>query len=312
MIKTLVRNELKSSRRDFLAGYLFLTPWLLGLIFFTAGPVVLSFYMSFTSWTLLSPPRWVGLENYSRLLANDSLFYQSLYNTLYYVMFSVPLSMAIALALALLVNQKVRGVQVFRTIFYLPSVTNMVAVSVLWLWIFNPEFGLLNSALRVFGIEGPLWLQSESWSKPSLILMSLWSVGGGMIIYLAGLQGIPQPLYEAAELDGAGPWQKFRSITLPMLTPAVFFNLVMNLIGSFQVFTQAYVMTGSKVPGSEGSPANSTLFYVLYLYKKAFQQFKMGDAAAMAWILFIVIFTLTLIQFKLSRRWVYYEAGEAR
>ncbi|MEK6572126.1 MAG: sugar ABC transporter permease [Bacteroidota bacterium] len=195
MIKTLVRNELKSSRRDFLAGYLFLTPWLLGLAFFTAGPVVLSFYMSFTSWTLLSPPRWVGLENYSRLFANDSLFYQSLYNTLYYVMFSVPLSMAIALALALLVNQKVRGVQVFRTIFYLPSVTNMVAVSVLWLWIFNPEFGLLNSALRMSGIEGPLWLQSETWSKPSLILMSLWSVGGGMIIYLAGLQGIPQRLY---------------------------------------------------------------------------------------------------------------------
>jgi multiple sugar transport system permease protein len=297
-------------RRDILTGYLFLSPWLLGLIFFTAGPVLLSFYMSFTSWTLLTPPRWVGLDNYSRLFAHDPLFYQSLYNTVYYVVLSVPLSMVAALALALLVNKKIQGVEVFRTIFYLPSVTNMVAVSVLWLWIFNPEFGLLNSVLRVFGIDGPLWLQSETWSKPSLILMGLWSVGGGMIIYLAGLQGIPHHLYEAAELDGASAWGKFKSITLPMLTPAVFFNLVMNIIGSFQVFTQAYVMTSSKIPGSEGGPANSTLFYVLYLYKKAFQQFKMGDAAAMAWILFLVIFSLTVIQFRLSRRWVYYEAGE--
>jgi multiple sugar transport system permease protein len=296
-------------QRDILTGYLFLTPWFLGLIFFTAGPVLLSFYMSFTSWSLLTPPRWVGLDNYTRLFAHDPLFYQSSYNTLYYVLLSVPLSMVGALALALLVNKKIQGVQVFRTIFYLPSITNMVAVSVLWLWIFNPEFGLLNSILRAFGIEGPLWLQSETWSKPSLILMGLWSIGGGMIIYLAGLQGIPHYLYEAAELDGANAWTKFRSITLPMLTPAVFFNLVMNIIGSFQVFTQAYVMTSSKIPGSEGGPANSTLFYVLYLYKKAFQQFKMGDAAAMAWVLFVVIFSLTLIQFRLSRRWVYYEAG---
>ncbi len=271
-----------------------------------------SFYMSFTSWTMLSPPKWVGLENYTTLATGDPLFYTSIYNTVYYVIFSVPLGMVVSLLLALLLNQKVKGISILRTVFYLPSVTNLVAISVLWVWIFNPEFGLLNSVLRTISIEGPYWLQSETWSKPSLILMSLWSVGGGMIIYLAALQGIPQQLYEAAELDGANIWHKLKSITIPMLTPAIFFNLIMSIIGSFQVFTQAYVMTQGKSPGTEGGPANSTLFYVLYLYKKAFQQFKMGYASAMAWVLFLVILVLTLIQFKLSKRWVYYEMETRR
>lgn len=297
---------------DTLTGYLFIAPWLLGLLFFTAGPMLASFYMSFTSWTMLSPPKWVGLGNYTTLATGDPLFYTSIYNTVYYVIFSVPLGMVVSLLLALLLNQKVKGISILRTIFYLPSVTNLVAISVLWVWIFNPEFGLLNNVLRTMGIEGPYWLQSETWSKPSLILMSLWSVGGGMIIYLAALQSIPQQLYEAAELDGANIWHKLKSITIPMLTPAIFFNLIMSIIGSFQVFTQAYVMTQGKSPGTEGGPANSTLFYVLYLYKKAFQQFKMGYASAMAWVLFVVILVLTLIQFKLSKRWVYYEMETRR
>jgi multiple sugar transport system permease protein len=295
-----------------LTGYLFLLPWLIGLIVFYAIPMLASFYMSFTEWSMLSPPRWVGLENYTSLFSQDPLFYTSIYNTLYYVVFSVPLGMAISLSLAVLLNQKVKGISIFRTLFYMPSITNLVAISVLWTWIFNPEFGLLNGALRAIGIEGPLWLQSEIWSKPALIVMSLWSIGGGVIIYLAALQGIPQQLYEAASLDGANAWKKFQRITLPMLTPAIFFNLVMNIIGSFQVFTQAYIMTQGRAPGSEGGPMNSTLFFVLYLYKKAFQQFKMGYASAMAWVLFIAIFVLTLVQFKLSKRWVYYEAGEPK
>lgn len=305
-------NKRPFFHRDTLTGYLFITPWLLGLLLFTAGPMLASFYMSFTSWTMLSPPKWVGLENYTTLVTSDPLFYTSIYNTVYYVIFSVPLGMVVSLFLALLLNQKVKGVSILRTVFYLPSVTNLVAISVLWVWIFNPEFGLLNSVLRTISIEGPYWLQSETWSKPSLILMSLWSVGGGMIIYLAALQGIPQQLYEAAELDGANIWHKLKSITIPMLTPAIFFNLIMSIIGSFQVFTQAYVMTQGKSPGTEGGPANSTLFYVLYLYKKAFQQFKMGYASAMAWVLFLVILVLTLIQFKLSKRWVYYEMETRR
>jgi multiple sugar transport system permease protein len=303
----MTRKRKTLARRNARAGYFFIMPWLIGMLLFTVGPMLVSLYMSFTSWTMLSPPQWVGFENYTSLVKDDLLFYVSIYNTLYYVFLSVPLGMVVSLLLALLLNQRVKGISIFRTIFYLPSITNLVAISVLWIWIFNPEFGLLNGILRIVGIEGPYWLQSETWSKPSLVVMSLWSVGGGMIIYLAALQGIPQQLYEAAELDGAGLWNKFRSITVPMLTPAIFFNLTMSIIGSFQVFTQAYIMTQGRSPGGEGGPANSTLFYVLYLYKKAFQQFKMGYASAMAWVLFIVILILTLIQFKLSKRWVYYE-----
>ncbi len=290
-------------------GYLYIMPWFIGFICFALGPIVVSFFMSFTRWSMLSSPQWIGLENYSEILLRDPLVGKSLWNTAYYVLFSVPLGIALSLGLALLLNQKLRGIGLFRTLFFLPSVTNLVAVSILWMWIFNPEFGLLNRALEWTGIEGPLWLQSETWSKPALILMSLWGIGGGMIIMLAALQGIPPELYEAADLDGAKRWRKFWHITAPMISPALFFNLIMNMIGSFQVFTQAFVMTASAGQGSEGAPNNSTLFFVLYLYKKAFQQFKMGYASALAWILFIIILLFTLFQFNLSRRWVYYEAG---
>ena len=290
------------------SAYAFISPWIFGFILFTAGPIFYSIYLSGTTSTMLSPPQWIGLENYARVVTDDPLFFTSLLNTLYYVVVAVPLGMLVALSLALLLNEKLRGLSFFRTIFFLPSITNMVAVSVLWLWIFNPEFGLLNTALNAVGITGPLWLQSEIWAKPSLILMSLWGVGGGVIIFLSALQGVPQELYEAAALDGANARRRFFRITLPMISPAIFFSLVMSLIGSFQVFTQAFVMTGAAQPGSEGGPNNATLFYVLYLYKKAFQEFKMGYASALAWILFFIILAFTIAQMKLSKRWVYYES----
>jgi multiple sugar transport system permease protein len=298
----------KQLKKDLL-GYLFISPWLFGFLALALGPMLLSLYMSFTRWSLLSPPQWVGLENYQELLSNDPLIPISLWNTAYYVLFAVPLGVLLSLVLALLLQQKLKGMGLFRIIFFLPSVTNMVAVSILWMWVFNPEFGLLNRGLAMLGISGPLWLQSETWAKPALILMSLWGVGSGMIITLAGLQNIPKELYEAAQLDGARRWHRLRHITLPMISPVLFFNLVMNTIGAFQVFTQAFVMTASSSQGQEGGPNNATLFFVLYLYKKAFQQFKMGYASAMAWLLFLIILVFTIIQFSLSRRWVYYESG---
>ncbi|HSQ75021.1 MAG TPA: sugar ABC transporter permease [Bacteroidota bacterium] len=291
-------------------GYAFISPWLLGFLLLTAGPMAVSVYLSGTSWTMLSSPIPLGLSNYSTILADDSLFVTSLLNTLYYVAFSVPLGLLVALLLALLLHQRVKGIGVFRTLFFLPSITNLVAISMLWLWIFNPEYGLLNSMLSLAGIRGPLWLQSESWAKPSLILMSLWGVGGTMMVFLAALQGIPEELYEAANLDGAGGFRRFLHITLPMISPAMLFNLTMGIIGSFQVFTQAYVMTGTAQPGSEGGPNNATLFVVLYLYKKAFQEFRMGYASALAWILFALILAVTLFQLRMAKRWVHYEAGE--
>ena len=246
----------------------------------------------------------------SSILTTDPLFAVSLMNTLFYVLLSVPLGLGVALGLALLLDQKVKGVALFRTAFFLPSITNMVAVAMLWLWIFNPEYGLLNSLVRQFGVAGPLWLQSETWAKPSLVLMSLWGVGGTMMIFLAALQGIPQELYEAAELDGAGPMRRFLHITVPMISPAVLFNLVVGIIGTFQVFTQAFVMTGTAQPGTEGGPNNATLFVVLYLYKKAFQEFRMGYASALAWVLFFLILAATIAQMRMAKRWLHYEGGD--
>ncbi len=299
-------------KRRTLTGYAFISPWIIGFLVFTAGPMLASLAISMNSWSLLSAPEWVGFENYSRLLTDDPLFWIGLGNTAFYVAASVPLGIAVALGLALLLNQPLRGMGFFRTAVYIPSITNIVAVSVLWLWIFNPEFGLLNAGLRLFGIHDILWLQDEHWSKPALIIMSLWSVGGSTIIFLAALQGIPHELYDAASLDGAGSVSTFFHITLPMISPALLFSLIIGIIGSFQVFAQAFVMTGTAQPGSEGGPNNSTLFIVLYLYKKAFQEFKMGYAAAIAWLLFFIILAFTLTQTRLSRRWVYYEAGEAK
>lgn len=291
-------------------GWLFVSPWVIGFVLLTAGPMVYSLYLSFTASSLLSPPQWVGLENYRRMFA-DPIFYRSLGNTAYYAVLGVPLGMVLSLGLALLLDAPVRGLGFFRTLFFLPSVTNTVALSILWLWLLNPEFGLINVALTHLGIEGPLWLQSEAWAKPALVLMSLWTVGGQMIICLAALQGVPLELKEAAAIDGAGPVRRFFAVTLPMISPALLFNFIMGLVGALQVFTQAFVMTGGVQPGSEGGPNQSTLFIVLYIYKKAFQEYDMGYASALAWALFLIITICTWIAWRVSKSRVHYEGGNA-
>lgn len=291
-------------------GWLFVSPWVIGFLLLTAGPMVYSLYLSFTASSLLSPPQWVGLENYRRIYS-DPIFYRSLGNTAYYALLGVPLGMILSLGLALLLDAPVRGLGVFRTLFFLPSVTNTVALSILWLWLLNPEFGLLNTALAAVGLEGPLWLQSEAWAKPALVLMSLWTVGGQMIICLAALQGVPLELKEAAAIDGAGPVRRFFAVTLPMISPALLFNFIMGLVGALQVFTQAFVMTGGVQPGSEGGPNQSTLFIVLYIYKKAFQEYDMGYASALAWALFVIITACTWLAWRVSKSRVHYEGGGA-
>lgn len=291
------------ARREAVEGYLFILPWLLGLVIFIVGPILASFYFSLTDYEVVRPPVFRGLANYQRLFT-DNLFWQALKVTTIYVVTSTPLGLALSFAIALLMNQKVRWISLWRTLYYLPTLVPVIASTMLWLWIFNPEFGLLNTLLRYIGIDGPLWLGHSQWALPSLILMSLWTVGGPMLIYLAGLQGIPTDLYEAAEVDGAGTWAKFRAVTIPLMTPVIFFNLVMNMIFAFQVFAQPFIMTG-------GGPRYATLFYVLYLYQNAFKFFRMGYAAALAWVLFIVILIFTLLVFRSSALWVFYE-GEVR
>lgn len=285
-------------------GFMFITPWLLGFLVFTAGPMLTSLYLSLTKYDL-AKMEFVGTENYRRLLFKDELFAKSLVNTLTYAVVTVPLGIAGSLAIAILLNQRVRGQRVFRTLFYLPSLVPGVASAILWQWIFNADNGILNSGLSVLGLPPVEWLQDERYTMSAFVLMSLWGVGGGrMVIFLAGLQGIGDTYYEAAKLDGASPWQQFRKVTLPLLSPVMFFNLILGVIGSFQIFTSAYVMTG-------GGPNNASLFYALYLFRNAFEMFKLGKASAMAWILFVILLLLTLIQFWGSKKWVHYE-GEAR
>ncbi len=294
------RGILWTERRD---AFLFIFPWLIGFLFFTAGPMLGSLYISFTRWEIVTPSVWVGLNQYQKLISDDR-FYLSLWNTAYYVFLGVPLHLFLALMAALAMNMNLRGIRIFRTLYYVPSLTPVVANSILWMWIFHPQWGLANAFLNWLGIEGLFWLQDPLLSKPSFIIMSFWTIGGQMVILLAGLKGIPRQLYEAAEIDGAGTLQRFRSVTIPLLTPALFFNLIIAIIGAFQVFTQAYIMT-------EGGPSYSTLFYLLYLYRAAFENFRMGYASAMAWVLFVIILFFTLIQFRLSDRWVFYE-GDLR
>lgn len=280
-------------------GYLFISPWIIGFVVFTAGALLGSFSISLTKWNIVGTPEIVGLANYQKMV-EDRFFWQSIKVTLYYLL-NVPLNVVLGLLLALLLNQKVQGLSVFRTIFFLPSVASGVAVSLLWMWIFNPRFGIINVLLKKIGIIGPLWLGSEAWAIPALIIMSIWGVGGGMLIYLGALQGIPTAFYEAATLDGAGAWKKLLHITVPMITPVLLLNLVMGVIVSFQVFTQAYVMT-------DGGPNYATLFYVMYLYQQAFVWFNMGYASALSWVLFLIILVFTVIILKTSSSWVYYES----
>jgi multiple sugar transport system permease protein len=292
----------KLARRETRTFYLLISPWLVGFLLFVLGPMLASLFISFTKWDLLSPARFVGLQNYEKMFTRDPLFWQSIKVTAIYTSIYVPMELAGGLILALLMNQKLRFVGVFRTIYYLPSVLPGVAFVVLWMWILHPDVGLINTLLSYIGIDGPRWLADPGWALPALLMMSLWGLGRSMVIYLASLQGIPRHLYEAAAIDGANAWHSFWRITLPMLTPTIFFNLVLSVISTFQTFTSAFVAT-------DGGPLDSTLFYVLYLFRQAFQYFNMGYASALAWILFLLILILTLLIIRSSGHWVYYEGA---
>lgn len=282
--------------------YIFISPWLIGFVLWVAGPMLASLYLSFTQYEVVQPPQWIGLGNYLAIFA-DPLFWQSLRVTAYFTFLSVPLAVLFAIVVALLLNQPVPLVSAWRTIYYLPSVTSGVAVALMWSWIFQPNFGLVNVVLySIFGIQGPRWLVDVEWVIPTFVIMSLWGFGGPMLIYLAAIQGIPTQLYEAAEIDGASKLRQMFSITIPLITPVIFFNLVMNVIGSFQSFTNAYIIT-------QGGPNYASFFYIYYLFQNAFVYFRMGFASAQAWILFIIITTLTVIAFRSQRHWVYYEGS---
>ena len=283
-------------------GLLFALPWILGFTVFLAYPLISSLYYSFTSFSVLRQPHWIGLENY-RELAGDEVFHLSLKNTLLFTAAAVPLATVAAILLALLLNTKVRGMAFYRTIFYIPSLVPMVALGVLWLWVFNGQYGLLNAGLRSLGLPTPAWLSDPAWSKWTLVIISIWGTGNAMVIYLAGLQDVPLSLYEAAELDGAGFWRKTRNVTLPMISPVILFNVVMGVIGTLQTFALPYVM----FPG--GQPARSTYFFSMYLYDNAFLYQRMGYASAMGWVMFAITLSLTLLAMKLSARHVHYEGG---
>ena len=299
------KPRLSVRTREAIECYLFILPAILGLLIFYLGPMVASFALSLTNYDLLTPPTFVGTDNY-RALANDPLFWQSLKVTSIYSLVSVPLVLAIGLFLAVLLNQKVRGSTFFRSVFYLPTVISGVAVAMLWRWIFNDEYGILNLLLDKVGIRGPGWLIDEHWALTALIMTSVWTAGGTMLIFLAGLQGIPAELYEAAELDGASRWRRFWTVTFPLLSNVTFFNLVLGVIGALQVFTEAFVLT-------KGGPNNSTLLLPVYLYQNAFQYLKMGYASAIAWVMFLIVFVLTLLVFRSAPFWVHYQSeGDER
>lgn len=289
-------------RREQWEAWLFLTPNLVGFLVFTVFAVIFSLWISVHEWDLFNPPTFVGLANFAKLLTRDANFRRALWNTLYFALGIVPLGTAVALVLALLVNRALKGMTLFRTALYIPSVSSTIAIGIVWVWLLDPQFGLVNWFLRTVGIAYPPdWLNSTVWAKPALILMDIWkSAGYYMVIFLAGLQAIPEQLYEAALIDGASPWRKFWSITLPLLSPTTFFVVVMRVIGVFNIFEQPYIMT-------QGGPAGSTETMVFYIYKNAFEWFQMGYAAAIAWVLFLIIFAVTYLQFRYQRRWVTYE-----
>jgi multiple sugar transport system permease protein len=291
-------------RREALLGLLFATPWLLGIFLFVGGPMVASFALSFTSYDIVSPAKYVGLSNYREAFIEDPLFFTSMGRTFYYALVVVPLGLFGSLFLAMLLNQGLRGTNLYRTFYFLPHLTPIVASALLWKWIFQPEVGVLNFLLAKVGIEGPKWLGSKEWAIPALMIMSLWGMLGGnrMMIFLAGLQGVPQELYEAAEIDGANVWHKFRHVTLPQISPTIFFNLVLGVIGALKVFASAFIAT-------QGGPAYATWFFALHIYTVAFQYLRMGYAAALSWIFLLVMLVFTYIQVRSSGRWVFY-AGE--
>lgn len=291
----------KREKQNILIGLAFTGPWIIGFAAFTLYPILTSFAYSFTEYSVLAKPVFVGLGNYQDLLT-DEVFWKSLWNTLFYAGLALPLGSALALVLALLLNTGVKGLGFYRTAFFIPSLVPMIALAILWLWIFNPEFGVLNYALKCVGISAPDWLGSPHWTKPAFVLMSLWGVGNAVVIYLAALQEVPTSLFEAAELDGANAWQKIRHVTLPTISPVIFFNVVMGLINCLQIFAIPYVMTFP----NPGNPSRSALFYTMYLYDNAFRYLRMGYACAMAMILFGIILTLTWLLFRITRKYVHY------
>jgi multiple sugar transport system permease protein len=290
--------------REEIAAYLFIAPWLIGFLIFSAGAMVYSLRLSFYETDLLSSSRYVGLENY-RDLMEDELFFKSLRVTTTYTLLTVIPGTIIALTIAMLLNQKVRGLSFWRTVYYLPAVVSGVAVVLIWSWVLQPDYGILNSFLESIGIEGPRWFASEQWAIVGLAMIALWATGTNMLLFLAGLQSIPTELLEAADLDGAGAWSKFRHVTVPLLTPTILFSVVVGIIGSYQVFTSAYVLTN-------GGPNNATLTMVLYLYRQAFQLFQFGYASAVAWAMFLIVFVFTLILLRSSSYWVHYEGAERK
>src|SRR5215212_182452 len=304
------RPLLRPAVREEITGWLFAMPWILGFLLFTAGPMLFSLYTSFTKYNIIASPKWLGLENYQNLFFQDPLFYKAMTNTFWMVIVKLPIVMVVAIGLALLLNVDIPGGKFFRTVIYLPNVLSGIAAIFLWQWILSPK-GLLNSALQTFNIHGPGWFVDPTWTKPGIVVMGMWWIGGNVLIYLAGLKGIPKELYEAADIDGADGWQKTRYITLPLLSPTIFFEIVTGIIGTFQIFTTAFILIGTK-NAAVGELGQSMLFYVLYLYDRAFGKigqggFQMGYASAMAWVLFIIILVITFVQLRLAKRWVHYE-----
>ncbi len=307
-----VRKQfLRPAVREALTGWLFAAPWIIGFLVFTVGPMLFSLYTSFTNYSITNDPVWIGTENYSNLFS-DTYFYQSLGNTFWMVIVRIPLVTLASVGIALLLNMDLPGGKFFRTVFYLPQVLAGVAAIFLWKWILAPD-GLFNNFLGLIGVPvnaQPGWFVDPLWTKPGLVIMGLWWIGGNILIYLAGLKGIPSSLYEAAEIDGASGWQKTLNITLPMLSPTIFFQVVTGIIGAFQIFSTAFVITGQN--SNVGGPDGSLLFYVLYLYNRAFGRtgpatLQMGYASAMAWVLFVIILLVTAAQLWLAKKWVYYE-----
>lgn len=289
--------------REALRGYLFISPWIVGLLVFQAIPLVMVFYFSFTEYSVLSDPKWIGWENYLKIFTKDDLFLKSIWNTIYIVALSVPLRLVVAFAIALLLNQKVRGLGVFRTIYYLPMIVPIAATAVLFEWMFQPRYGVINFFITSIGLPSVNWLVSTTWSKPSIVIVSLWRIGEAVVLFLAGLQGVSQELYEAAEVDGAKAWAKLTRITIPLLTPTILLLVIIEVIHIFQSFVWSFSMT-------EGGPLNSSLTYVLYIYRKAFEHFQMGYASALSVILFIIVLALTAMIVQSSNRWVYSEVEE--
>ncbi len=303
------RGWSRNARREFVAGIIFALPWIIGVLAFLAYPMLASLYYSFTRYDIPVAPRWIGIANYVNLIVKDRFFPKALWNSAYLTIIGIPAQLVFALFCAMLLNLKIRGQAIWRTIYILPTLMPAVVMAILWNWILNPNLGIVNNALKVIGIKGPLWFASPVWSKPSIIIMQVWAVGAMTIIYLAALQGVPQELYEAAELDGAGRWRKFWHVTLPMISPVTLFQLITGIIWSLQYFTQAYIISasGGSAAQTMGAPQGSLLFYGLYLYIQAFEYLRMGYASALAWILFLISALVTWVLIRTSGRWTYYD-----